>query len=125
MPSLRCMVLRTTLNTRSTMGWWILWPRTAATAGALPALVGSTSNPFGTSVLSPPSATGWVVSGSFDQTDHWQVAPAHVQSVPAASLSASGPLRLDVVDAAGRVLKSQSFASVDVALDTFRTGFYQ
>jgi Peptidase M66 len=84
------------------------------------------SNPFGAASLPQAGITdAWVVSGSFDQTDHWQVSPAHVQPVPQASRAGSGPLRLDMVDGTGRVLQSQSFASVSVALDLFRTGFYQ
>ena len=84
------------------------------------------SNPYGTTAVGQTGQTdAWVVSGSFDQTDHWQVGPAHAQAVPQASLAGGGPLRLDLVDGAGRVLKSRSFTGVDVALDTFRTGFYQ
>ena len=84
------------------------------------------SNPFGTASLSQAGSTGaLVVSGSFDQTDHWQVAPAHIESVPAARLASSGPLRLEMVDGTGQVLQTQAFGSVAVALDTFRTGFYQ
>jgi hypothetical protein len=84
------------------------------------------SNPYGTGSLPQASPTdAWVVSGSFDQTDHWQVGPAHVQALPAAILSSSGPLRLDVFNGSGRVLETQLFTSVGVALDLFRTGFYQ
>jgi hypothetical protein len=79
-------------------------------------------NPFGTAAPAAP-ATAWEVSGSFDQANHWQVSPAHSDARPAASLSAGGPLRLDLVDAAGRVLRSQNFASVTLSIDLLHSGF--
>jgi len=72
------------------------------------------SNPFGTAAPSQPSASAWVIAGSFDRTDHWQVGPAHLQAVAQAGMAGSGPLRLEVVDAAGNVLRSQSFSSVNI-----------
>jgi hypothetical protein len=82
------------------------------------------SNPFGAAAQSG-QADAWVVSGSFDQAGQWQVSPAHVQAAPQSLLHSSGPLRLEVVDGAGKVLKSQAFASVTMGLDLFRTGFYR
>jgi len=83
------------------------------------------SNPFGTAAPSQPSASAWVVAGSFDQTDHWQVGPAHLQAVAQSGLAGSGPLRLEVVNAAGNVLRSQSFSSVNISIDLLHTGYYQ
>jgi hypothetical protein len=84
------------------------------------------ANPYGTAVASPAAAVNaWVVSGFFDQTGHWQVAPAHVQALPAAALVQSGPLRLELLGAAGQVLAAQAFTSVNVSVDFLHSGFYQ
>ncbi len=81
------------------------------------------SNPFG--AATPVAEPAWVLTGSFDQANQWQVGYARAQAVPQATRASSGPLRLDLMGGAGQVLKSQSFASVSVALDSFRTGFYR
>ena len=51
--------------------------------------------------------------------------PAHSQAVPQSMLASSGPLRLELLDGAGKLLLSQTFASVTMGLDLFRTGFYR
>ncbi len=82
------------------------------------------SQPFGTAL--PANRTdAWVLSGSFDPSGQVQVGPAHVEPVLPAQLAGGGPLRLELLDGAGAVLRSQSFGTVTLALDLFRTGFYQ
>lgn len=82
------------------------------------------SNPFGAAAPAG-QAEAWVVSGSYDQAGQWQVNPAHLQALPQSMLANGGPLRLELVDGAGKVLRSQAFASVTMGLDLFRTGFYR
>ena len=82
------------------------------------------SNPF-PNVAPSDQADALVIDGSFDPADQWLVSPAHVQSVLRSQLSSAGALRLELTDAAGRVLRTQPFASVPMAVDLFRTGFYR
>jgi hypothetical protein len=82
------------------------------------------SNPF-EAAAQASQTDAWVVSGSFDPAGQWQVSPAHLQAVPPALLAGSGPLRLELLDGAGKLLKSQTFGSVTMGLDLFRTGFYR
>ena len=79
-------------------------------------------NPFGADAQAA-LANAWEVSGSFDQANQWQVSPAHIYPRPAAGQSGGGPLRLDLLDAAGRVLRTQNFASVTLSIDLLHSGF--
>ena len=82
------------------------------------------SAPFGAAAQASP-ADAWVVSGSFNGANQWQVGPAHVQAMPSISPAASGPLRLDLVDATGQVFRSQMFAAVPISIDRLDSGFDQ
>ncbi len=82
------------------------------------------SSPFDAAAQAAPT-DAWVISGSFNHANQWQTGPAHVQPVPPARLSAGGPLRLDLLDSAGNVLRSQSFASVPISIDRLHSGFDQ
>ena len=66
-----------------------------------------------------------VVSGSFDQTDHWQVAPAHSIGRPRHAWRAAAVAPGNGGRHWPGAANHQAFGSVAVALDTFRTGFYQ
>lgn len=82
------------------------------------------SQPFG--AASQANLTdAWVISGSYDPAGQMQVSPAHIEPVLPAQLASGGPLRLEILDTEGKVLKTQTFGTVLMALDLFRTGFYR
>jgi hypothetical protein len=65
----------------------------------------------------------WVISGFYSPVGPVQVGPAHLEPVLPAQLASGGPLHIELLDGAGRVLLTQAFSVQPVSLDFLRSGF--
>jgi hypothetical protein len=82
---------------------------------------GWVTQPFGAAAVAAAEES-WVISGYRNAAGDWQVAPAHMQAVPAQATPAGGPMVLELLDSSGQVLAQRPFALQPISLDRLHSG---